>query len=38
LPPLGIFGIPIKITGNAEDYDMQVEKVSKDDELEKVID
>ena len=38
LPPLGIFGIPIKITGNAEDYDMQVGKVSKEDELEEVID
>jgi hypothetical protein len=22
-PPLGIFGIPIKITGNAEDYKIQ---------------
>ncbi|WP_339864145.1 AsmA-like C-terminal region-containing protein [uncultured Algoriphagus sp.] len=38
LPPLGIFGIPIKITGNAEDYNMQVGKVSKEDELEEVID
>lgn len=38
LPPLGVFGIPIKITGNAEDYNMQVGKVSKEDELEVVID
>lgn len=38
LPPLGIFGIPIKITGNAEDYNMQVGKVSKEDELEEVLD
>ncbi|WP_283411346.1 AsmA-like C-terminal region-containing protein [Algoriphagus winogradskyi] len=38
LPPLGIFGIPIKITGNAEDYNMQVGKVSKEDELVEVID
>lgn len=38
LPPLGIFGVPIKITGNAEDYNMQVGKVSKEDKLEEVID
>ncbi|PZX46523.1 AsmA family protein [Algoriphagus chordae] len=38
LPPLGIFGVPIKITGNAEDYKMQVGKVSKEDELEEIVD
>ena len=38
LPPLGIFGIPIKITGNAEDYKIQMGKISKEDELEEVED
>jgi AsmA protein len=38
LPPLGIFGIPIKITGNADDYKIQMGKISKEDELEELED
>ena len=38
LPPLGIFGIPVKITGNAEDYKMKVGKSTKADELEETFD
>lgn len=38
LPPLGIFGIPIKITGNAEDPKIEVGKVTEGDELEEKID
>jgi AsmA protein len=34
LPPLGIFGIPVKITGNAENYLMKVGKSTKEDDLE----
>lgn len=34
LPPLGIFGIPIKITGNAENFEMKVGKSTKEDNLE----
>lgn len=33
LPPLGIFGIPIKITGNAEDPKIEVGKVTDEDQL-----
>jgi AsmA protein len=38
LPPLGIFGIPIKITGNAEDFNMEIGKITEGDELEEVKD
>ena len=38
LPPLGIFGIPIKITGNAEDFNMEIGKITEGDELEDVKD
>ncbi|WP_194777483.1 AsmA family protein [Pararhodonellum marinum] len=38
LPPFGIFGIPIKITGNQEDYQMAVGRPSEADELEEIID
>ncbi|WP_343855019.1 AsmA-like C-terminal region-containing protein [Algoriphagus jejuensis] len=34
LPPLGIFGIPVKITGSAEDYEMKVGKSTKEDALD----
>jgi AsmA protein len=32
--PLGIFGIPVKITGNAENYEMKIGKSTEADELE----
>lgn len=38
LPPLGIIGIPVKITGNAEDFQMKVGKSTKADELEETLD
>lgn len=38
LPPLGIFGIPVKITGNAETYEMKVGKTTKEDDLEATFD
>ncbi|SMD44535.1 AsmA protein [Aquiflexum balticum DSM 16537] len=38
LPPLGIFGIPIKITGNAENFNMEIGKITEGDELEEVKD
>lgn len=34
LPPLGIFGIPIKITGNAENPIIEVGKITEEDQLE----
>ncbi|WP_035455887.1 AsmA-like C-terminal region-containing protein [Algoriphagus terrigena] len=34
LPPLGIFGIPVKVTGNAENFEMKVGKSTKEDNLE----
>lgn len=34
LPPFGIFGIPIKITGNAENYEIKVGKSTQEDNLE----
>lgn len=34
LPPLGIFGIPIKITGNTENYEMKVGKSTQEDNIE----
>jgi len=38
LPPLGILGIPIRITGNSEDFKMEVGKITEGDELEETID
>lgn len=38
LPPLGIFGIPVKITGNAENFEMKVGKSTKEDDLEESFD
>jgi AsmA protein len=34
LPPLGVFGIPVKITGNAENYEIKVGKSTKEDNLD----
>jgi AsmA protein len=34
LPPLGIFGIPIKITGNAENPNIEIGKITEEDQLE----
>uniref|UniRef100_UPI0025BF6ADE hypothetical protein n=1 Tax=Cecembia sp. TaxID=1898110 RepID=UPI0025BF6ADE len=36
LPPFGIFGIPIKITGNAADFEMEIGKITEEDELEEI--
>ncbi|EAZ79856.1 AsmA family protein [Algoriphagus machipongonensis] len=36
LPPLGIFGIPIKITGNQEEPNIEVGKMTEGDALEEV--
>jgi AsmA protein len=38
LPPLGLFGIPIKITGNAENPIIEVGKITEGDELEEIED
>jgi AsmA protein len=38
LPPLGILGIPIRITGNSEDFKMEIGKITEGDELEETID
>jgi AsmA protein len=38
LPPLGIFGIPIKITGNSENPIIEVGKITEGDELEETED
>jgi AsmA protein len=38
LPPLGIFGIPIKITGNSENPIIEVGKITEEDELEETED
>ncbi|MCS4435408.1 AsmA-like C-terminal region-containing protein [Aquiflexum gelatinilyticum] len=38
LPPLGLFGIPIKITGNAENPNIEVGKITEGDELEETED
>ncbi len=38
LPPLGILGIPMKITGNYEVYEMKVGKITKSDELDEIED
>jgi len=38
LPPLGLLGIPMKITGNYEVYDMKIGKITKSDELEGIED
>jgi len=38
LPPLGLLGIPMKITGNYEVYDMKIGKITKSDELEEIED
>ena len=38
LPPLGLFGIPIKITGNSENPIIEVGKITEGDELEEMED
>jgi AsmA protein len=38
LPPLGLFGIPIKITGNSETPIIEVGKITEGDELEEIED
>lgn len=38
LPPLGIFGIPIKITGNQDEPNIEVGKITEGDTLEEVKD
>lgn len=36
LPPFGIFGIPIKIIGNAADFEMEIGRITEEDELEEI--
>ncbi len=38
LPPFGLLGIPMKITGNMEEYDMRIGKVTKKEELQEITD